>query len=489
MVLQQGMKVPVWGTADDGEKVTVRFLDQEVSATTQGGKWNVKLEGLKAGGPFTMRVSGRNAIQLKDVYVGEVWVASGQSNMAMSVSRCVNAEKEVADSKNPLLRLYTVPRKVAKEPQQDVASKWVEAGPDTVGAFSAAGYFFGRDLQKALKVPVGIIHTSWGGTPAQAWTRREELEARPELKVILDAYAKALEALPKAMERYSQQLLKHKEIVAKATKEGKTPPRPPLPPMGPENPHSPAGLYNGMIAPLIPYGIAGAIWYQGESNAGRAVQYRTLFPTMIENWRKDWGQGEFPFIFVQLAAFKKISPETQDTDWAWLREAQLKTLSLPETGMAVITDVGEEKDIHPKKKQQVGARLALAARAIAYGEKIEYSGPLYKTMKVEGDKAILEFTHVGGGLVVGEGTAPDAKGQLKGFAIAGPDKKFVWAKAEIVGDTIVVSSPEVQAPVAVRYAWADYPICNLYNKEGLPASPFRTDDFPPPPAAPQPPKK
>jgi sialate O-acetylesterase len=247
--------------------------------------------------------------------------------------------------------------------------------------------------------------------------------------------------------------------------------------MGPDSPNSPAGLYNGMIAPLIPYAIKGATWYQGESNAGAAVQYRTLFATMIKCWRQAWGEGDFPFLFVQLAAFKAISPEPQDPDWAWLREAQTMAMSLPYTGMALAIDVGDEKDIHPKRKQEVGRRLAAAAEAIAYGEKVEGSGPMYRKMKVKGDKAVVRLTHVGGGLRVGEGNAPDAKGELKGFAICGPDKRFVWAKAQIVGDEVVVSSPEVKQPVAVRYAWADYPICNLYNKEGLPACPFRTDSF------------
>ena len=502
MVLQRDMKAPVWGTADDGEQVTVKFCGQDVSATSQGGKWMVKLDNLKAGGPFMMTVAGKNTIELKDVYVGEVWIGSGQSNMTMSVSGCVDAEQEIANSKNPMIRLYTVPRRVASEPKSDLEVKpaapgqkpsqecrWLECGPETVPGFSAVLYFFGRDLQKSLNCPVGLIHSSWGGTPAQAWTSKEHLAAKPELKFYLEDYAKALEMLPQATERFNKQMAAWKEAVQKAKAEGKPMPRPPGPPMGPDNPHSPAGLYNGMIAPLIPYAIKGVTWYQGESNAGQPVVYRTLFPAMIECWRKAWDEGDLPFLFVQLAAFKKISPEPQDTDWAWLREAQTMTLSLPNTAEAVITDVGDEGNIHPRRKQQVGARLAFAARAIAYGEKIEYSGPMYKEMKVDGNKAIISFTHVGSGLCGKEGSAPDANGELKGFTICGPDKKFVWGKAEIAGDTVVVSGPDVQTPVAVRYAWADYPICNLYNKEGVPACPFRTDTFEQVKPAPPAPKK
>jgi len=472
MVLQQGKEVPVWGKADEGERVTVRFLNQTVSAVARNGKWMVRLKKMKAGGPYKMVVSGKNTIVLNDVYVGEVWVASGQSNMAMPVARCLNAEEEIANSRNPLIRLYTVPRKIAQTPQEDVEGQWMECNPDTVGSFSGVAYFFGRELQKALKVPVGLIHTSWGGTPAEAWTCKWALEKDPELKVILDAYEIALKRLPKAMERYKKRLEQYKEAVKKARKEGKKPPRRPHPPMGPENRHCPCGLYNAMIAPLIPYAIAGVIWYQGEANASRAYQYRKLFPAMITNWREDWKQGDFPFLFVQLAAFKPISPEPQESAWAELREAQLMTLSLPNTGMAVAIDVGDQFNAHPKNKQAVGARLALAARAIAYGEKIVYSGPIYKSMKIEDGKVILTFDHAGSGLVAKDG-------ELKGFAICGADRKFVWAKAKIIGkDKVAVWSPDVPSPVAVRYAWADYPVCNLYNKEGLPASPFRTDDFP-----------
>ncbi|MEA3227266.1 MAG: sialate O-acetylesterase, partial [Planctomycetota bacterium] len=289
---------------------------------------------------------------------------------------------------------------------------------------------------------------------------------------ILTRHAERLANFPRAKEEYAKKLEDWQQAVEKAKAESKNAPRRPRVPLGPDNPHSPAGLYNGMIAPLIPYGIQGAIWYQGESNASRAYQYRKLFRAMITNWHKDWGQGDFPFLFVQLANFMETKPEPGESAWAELREAQSMTLSLPNAGMATIIDIGEAKDIHPKNKLDVGKRLALWALAQTYEKDLVYSGPLYKSMKVKGGKIRLSFDHVGGGLVARDGEA------LKGFAIAGSDHKFVWADARIDGDVVVASSDSVAKPVAVRYAWADNPVCNLYNKEELPASPFRTDNWP-----------
>ncbi len=472
MVLQRGMSVPIWGTAAEGEQVTVSFQNQEVSATAKDGQWLVRLENLTAGGPFELTIAGQNTIQVKNVLVGEVWVCSGQSNMAMTVQGTANAQQAIADSQNPMIHLFTVPRAAADQPAHDVKGSWRECGPDTVPRFSAVGYFFGLHLQKALNVPVGLINSSVGGTAAESWTSRPALEAEPALKDILDNYARALERYPEAMEKYNQALEKYKQALEQAKREGTQRPRRPYPPMGPTNMRRPSGLYNAMIASLQPYAIRGVIWYQGEANAGRAFQYRTLLPTMIRNWRQDWGEGDFPFLIVELAPFTKISPEPQESAWAELREAQLLTAkTVPNTAVAVITDVGEEDNIHPKHKEPVGARLALAARAIAYGEKIVYSGPIYDSMKVDGNKVILTFKHVGGGLV--------CKGEkLTGFTIAGEDRKFVNAQAQIQGDKVVVSSPEIDKPVAVRFGWANYPVVNLWNKDGLPAAPFRTDSFP-----------
>jgi sialate O-acetylesterase len=403
---------------------------------------------------------------------GEVWVCSGQSNMAMQVQSSNDSKEEIAAADYPNIRLFTVSRKVAQKPLNDCQGSWSQCSPETVPSFSAVGYFFGRKLHQELNVPIGLIHTSWGGTPAEAWTRIELLKANPDFEPILARHAERLANFPRAKREYSEKLEQWKQAAEKAKVEGKNPPRRPRAPLGPDNPHSPAGLYNGMIAPLIPYGIQGAIWYQGESNASRAYQYRRLFPTMITNWRKDWRQGNFPFLFVQLANFMDTKPDPGESAWAELREAQTMTLSLPNTGMATIIDIGEAKDIHPKNKQDVGKRLALWALAETYNNDIVYSGPLYKSMKIEGGRIRLSFDHVGGGLV--------SRGDeiLKGFAVAGADREFVWADAEIDGNTIVVGSDKVAEPVAVRYGWADNPVCNLYNKEGLPAGPFRTDGWP-----------
>jgi sialate O-acetylesterase len=437
-VLQQGQKVPIWGTADAGKPVTIHFADQTITVEG-GGKWRAMLDNLKSGGPYEMTISsGDEKITLKNILVGEVWIASGQSNMQWPVKLSADAEKTIAESANPMIRLLTVPREPANEPRDLVNVAWVECNPQTVPEFSAVAYHFARELQAKLGVPVGIINTSYGGTPAEAWTSRRALEAVAELKSLVSE-----------------------------------------PPAGATAPQRPTVLYNAMIHPLIPYAIKGAIWYQGESNAGRAFQYKTLFPTMIRNWRSDWGQGDFPFLFVQLAPFyKKNDPHPE---WAELREAQRLTVhAVPNTAMAVITDVGDETDIHPKQKAPVGQRLALAALALAYNRPVEYSGPEYASLAVKGNQVVLSFDHVDGGLV--------AQGdKLEGFTIAGKDQKFHPAQAEIQGDKVIVSSPDVPEPVAVRYGWAGYPVVNLANKAGLLASPFATDDFPwttaPPPTA------
>lgn len=458
VVLQRNAAVPVWGWADDGEKVTVEFRGQKVSTTARNGKWLVRLEKLQAGGPDELRVTGENAITLKNVLVGEVWIASGQSNMEWPMRASLAPETEIPKTANPLLRLYTVPKLKADEPRDSVNATWVECSPATTSNFSAVAYYFARDLAKALKVPVGVIHTSWGGSPAEVWMSHE---------VLASYKADIADAYPAQLAKYREALANYEKEAAAAKTHGK-----PFTKRRPGAPWQPTELYNGMIAPLIPFAIQGAIWYQGESNAGRAHQYRMLFADLIRNWRHDWKQGDFPFLLVQLAPFMQIKEQPSESTWAELREAQaLATKTLPKVGMAVITDVGDEKDIHPKRKEPVGARLALAARAIAYGEDIVYSGPTYKSVEFKDGKAIVSFDHVGNGL--------EARGNdLTGLAIAGADKNFVWAKAEIRGDKVVVSSPEVSEPVAVRYGWADYPLVNLWNKDGLPACPFRTDDFP-----------
>jgi sialate O-acetylesterase len=470
MVLQQGTKVPVWGWADNNEEVTVTFQGQRATTIAKDGKWKVLFNPLKASAePDVMTVSGRNYVRIQDVLVGEVWICSGQSNMEWPLNRSFEAKGDIDKSANPMIRLFTVPKTKADEPLSDIkgVAKWLDCKPVNSTWFSAVGYYFGRSLQPALNVPVGLIHTSWGGSPAEVWMSEAALEAKPDYKEnILGAYAGAETNYKNAVAKYTNDVAAAKKSGAKA-------------PVAPRAPWKPTELYNGMIAPIVPFAVKGAIWYQGESNASRAHQYRSLFADMIKNWRKDWGvmDNQFTFLCVQLAPFKAIKTEPGESDWAELREAQLMSTKMQKVGMAVITDVGDEKDIHPTKKAPVGARLALAARGIAYGEKIVYSGPVYKSMKVKNDKtagprAILSFDHVGAGL--------EAKGgDLKGFAICGEDHKFVWAKAEILPDnTIAVSHPDVKKPVAVRYGWADFPVVNLWNKDGLPATPFRTDEFP-----------
>ncbi len=476
MVLQQGKPLPIWGWANAGEKVTVKLGKSRSAKTTadDNGKWMVKLKSMKAGGPYTLTVSGNNTIELKNILIGEVWVCSGQSNMQWTVGNSNNSKMEIAAANYPKIRLFYVPRTIASQPQDDVNAKWEECTSQNVGEFSAVSYFFGRTLHQELDIPIGLIHTSWGGTPAEAWTSLPSLQAEPILQPIVERWDKSISDFNENLEKYEQDFLAWKKESINTENTGGGVGGPPSLPNDPrKSPHRYSGLYNAMIAPLIPYAIQGAIWYQGESNATRAYQYRTLFPAMITDWRKNWGQGDFTFLFVQLANFEVNWGNQSDVAWAELEEAQLMTLDLPNTGMSVTIDIGDPKDIHPRNKQEVGRRLALAARAIAYGQDIVYSGPIYKDMRVEGNRIRLSFNHIGGGLIVGD------PGELQQFTIAGEDRNFVPAKAEIDGETVIVSAEGVPQPVAVRYAFDDNPeSANLYNKEGLPASPFRTDIWP-----------
>ena len=476
MVLQQGSDARIWGWAEPGEKVEVKpsWASSAVSTVAdKDGNWSVALPTPDTFGPYEITVKGNNTIELTDVLIGQVWVCSGQSNMEWRVISANNAEQEIAAANYPNIRLFTVKKTVSDEPQSDCEGSWQVCTPQTVKNFSAVGYYFGRKLHKELRQPVGLVHTSWGGTPAEAWTKRAVLEADSDFAPILRRYTEAYQVYPQAKKEYDQKMEQRKKDVARAEAEGKERPPKPRSPLGPGHSWTPSGLYNAMLAPLLPYRIKGFIWYQGESNAGRAYQYRKLFGAMINNWRDDWGQGDLAFGFVQLANYTAKQPEPNDSDWAELREAQLMTLALPNTGMAVTIDIGDANTIHPRNKQDVGKRLALWALAKTYGRDIVYSGPIYKSMQVETERIYIKFDHAGSGLRSSDG------GQLTGFAIAGADRKFVWATANIIGpDTIEVYDSTVQKPVAVRYAWAHNPACNLSNKEGLPASPFRTDDFP-----------
>jgi len=489
MLLQRDVATKFWGWADMDEEVTVTVGDQVLPKVVAepDGKWLVTLPKFPAGAVPDITVQGRNKLTVKNILAGDVWVCSGQSNMQMSVRDSNDAAQAAAAANYPKIRLFTMPSVVAAAPQEDCKGQWVECSPATIAHFSAVGYFFGRELHGKLNAPMGLINTSWGGTVAEAWTPMPALINVPEYEAILVRDRQYRETYHSFwLSNYVKNLAKWKEDVAKLKAEGKPVGhlgRPPGRPTEPDkNPNTAGVLYNGMIHPLLNYAIKGAVWYQGESNAGRAVQYRQLLPTMIASWRQAWGQGDFPFGIVQLANFTARLPQPGDSNWAELREAQaLTAANTPHVGLACIIDIGDAVDIHPKNKQDVGKRLALWALATVYDQKgVVDSGPTYSKMVVEGPSIRLSFAHLGGGLVVKDGA------ELKGFAIAGEDQKFVWATAKIDGNSVVVTfragdetiKPLMIKPVAVRYAWANNPECNLYNKEGLPAVPFRTDDWP-----------
>ncbi|MDP2982458.1 MAG: sialate O-acetylesterase [Candidatus Latescibacter sp.] len=473
MVLQRGIPLPVWGMADPGEKVTVTLGDNSAStAAGKDGRWMIRLKKMDAGGPYEMKVAGNNSLTFKDVLVGEVWVCSGQSNMWWQIRQVTGIEHEIASANYPNLHYFSTNLVSKEEPQFDFPGKkplWTACSPETVKNFSAVAYYFGKAIHQDLGVPVGLIHTSWGGSVAEAWTRIEALKSKPELRPIVDDLEGMKAAYSKAKEEYNR---KSTEFAKAQGGKGSVPPMP-LPPRAPGERDWPSGLYNAMIAPMVPYGIRGAIWYQGESNSVRAWQYRTLFPTMIKDWRKAWNEGDFPFLYVQIANWKTSTIPVVDTwgSWPELREAQLMTLSLPKTGMAVSIDIGDSTNIHPNDKWDVGRRLSLAALHVAYGQNIVFSGPVYRSMKKDGNRIRLRFDNTDGGLTTRAGEP------LQGFTIAGEDKVFHPASARFSGAEVLVSAENVPKPVAVRYGWADNPYCNLYNTAGLPASPFRTDSW------------
>lgn len=478
MVLQQESPLPVWGWADPGEEVTVSFREQTKSTKADGeGNWSVKLDPVKLGKPGVLTVKGKNTLTFDDVLVGEVWVCSGQSNMGWTVDRSVDPDLEKAAANYPRIRLFQVPLTTATEPQQDVDASWAPCTPETVGNFSAVAYYFGRQLHQVLQVPVGIVQTAWGGTRAEAWTSPEMMTKTKELAPILETWEKRV-ATPEnqAAGEAHQAALKQWDEKAKAARKAGT--RVPAPPAAAETSrwsrHHPSNLYNAMVAPLTPFAIRGAIWYQGESNAGRAYQYRTLMPALIQSWRDAWGQGDFPFYQVQLANFKEIKTEPGESDWAELREAQhMARKALPNVDAACITDLGAAKDIHPKDKQNVAKRLARLALYDVYDRTdIIRQGPTYESVRLEGNKAIVKFDTHGAPLETWY------KEPLQGFTAAGEDRQWVNANAKITGpDTVEVTLPGQKSITAVRYNWADNPQGNLYNAAMLPAYPFRTDDW------------
>ncbi len=469
MVVQRDHPIHVWGWTTPDTDVTVQLADKTaMGKADSSGRFDVKLDALPAGGPHEMVIKADQTKTFKDVLVGEVWICSGQSNMAWPVASANDPDLESLAAKYPNIRLISVPQVGTQEPQDDFNGQWEACTPDSVRNFSAVGYFFGRQLHRTLDVPIGLIDNAWGGSAAEAWIRRDVLEQDGKYDELLKKWDDLAASYDhdKAMENYNKQLEKWKE-----TKKGNRP-RPPRNQLAGN--HRPSNIYNGVLKPTIGYTIRGVIWYQGESNAGRAYQYRDLFPLMIQNWRGDWGQGDFSFYWVQLADFRDEVAQPAASSWAELREAQTMTLTLPNTGQAVIVDLGEASDIHPRNKQDVAKRLARWALAKDYGIDVPYQSPTYQSIEVDGNKktAIIKFDHVGRGLDTFDVRQPI------GFSIAGEDQKFVHADAKIVNkDTVVVWSDEVDRPVAVRYGWADNPVCNVQSADGLPVTPFRTDDW------------
>jgi sialate O-acetylesterase len=448
-VLQRDMPVPIWGWADAGEEVAVSIAGQtQKTKADENGKWRVTLSPLAVGEPLKLVVEGKNRLERNDILVGEVWLCSGQSNMEMAVQNTTNGDLEIAAANHPRIRLVRVKGKGSQTPVEDFEGAWQVCTPESVAGFSAVGYYFGRELQSHLDVPIGLIDNSWGGSACDAWIRRDRMEGNALYEQQLTTWDKMAADFAKDKDpKKGEQLVGNQR---------------------------PANLYNARVMPVLGYAIRGAIWYQGESNAGRAYQYREMFPLMIQTWRDDWKQGDFPFYWVQLADFLPEQPLPGDSAWAELREAQTMTQDrLPKTGEAVIIDIGEGADIHPRNKLDVARRLARWALDNDYGREFVHQSPRYASMSTDGDTITVKFKDAGGGLRTVDTNT------VEGFAIAGDDKKWVWAEAKIVApDQVAVRSPDVAKPVAVRYAWADNPKCNLYNQAGLPLTPFRTDDWP-----------
>jgi len=471
MVLQRDIPLNIWGWATPGEKVTVTLGDAKVDATANdAGEWKAKLPPQKSGGaPLEMTVAGKNTIKLTNILIGEVWVGSGQSNMEWSVSNSNNPKEEIAGANFPKIRLFLVSLVPSGEPARDVNASWKECSPATVPSFSAVLYFFGRDIHKELDVPVGLIATSWGGTRIEPWIPPAGFASEKDLKGEGENVAKVQAAYQQAVKTQLPAFKAWLESAEKSATAGQPIAPPPSLPKHPLNSNGqPTGLYNGMVHPIAPFGIRGALWYQGESNLGQGMKYYTLMRGLVQGWREVWGQGEFPFLFTQLAPYKYGAKETALPE-IW--EAQTASLQIPNTGMAVLTDITNLTDIHPRNKQDVGKRLARWALNKTYGKTdVVVSGPLYDSKVVEEGRIKIKFKHA-------EGMKARDDKPLTWFAIAGDDKLFVQAEATIEGDTIVVQSPKVPKPLAVRFGWHQLAEPNLVNKAGLPASPFRTDDW------------
>jgi sialate O-acetylesterase len=470
MVVQREMPVPVWGRARAGERVTVELAGQRArTVADRGGRWIVRLGALPAGGPFQLVVRGSNRITIADVLVGEVWVCSGQSNMNFPLARSDGGAEAAAAADLPRIRYFNVGHITADRAMESMAGAWQPLSPETAPRLSAVAFHFARELHGDLGVPIGLVHNSWSGVIIESFLSPAALRANAAFKPILDDWAARAAGDAAKVDAYEAVYKKwRKQADAAIGARGPLPPQPDAPESSPRHQYAPSSVYNGMVAPVAPYGIRGVIWYQGEGNRGRPQQYRKLFPALIEDWRRLWGQGDFPFLFVQLPGYGRIPAEPMESKTSELREAQAGALALPHTGMAVAIDLGNPADAHPTNKKEVGHRLALVAEQQVYGKDVVASGPRFTGMKVEGASVRLAFD-AHGTLATADGGPP------RGFAIAGGDGKFVWADARIEANDVVVSSAAVDKPVAVRYGWGDSPICNLVSGAGLPAAPFRTD--------------
>ena len=471
-VLQREAPIHVWGWAEPGEKVTVTFREQHPAATTDAlGQWSVYLMPEKAGGPYTMQIAGTNSVTLNDVLVGDVWFASGQSNMEMPLNGFPNSAvlkngaQEIANANHPDIHLLHIPQKPSPYPLEDEPATWTQCTPETAATFSAVGYLFARDIAAKEHVPIGVIDSTWGGTPADTWVSMDSISADASLMPVFSEWAKLADRQQQSAASIAAE--KREDAAAAAANQPK--------PKHAWHPNldswAPAALFNGMVAPATPFTIKGVIWYQGESNSAlaRAGLYHRVFSTMITDWRRQWSEGDIPFLYVQISSFKSTPQE----DWGTLRDAQRRTLALANTGMAVTIDVGDPDNVHPPDKQTVAERLALNARALAYGETLEYAGPLFRQATTDGDGMRIWFDHTAGKLVAASGSNSNA---LTGFEIAGDDHKFVAAEARIDKDTVLVTSAQVQRPRFVRYAWTNAPTASLFNKAGLPASTFTSEN-------------
>ncbi|MCG9129462.1 9-O-acetylesterase [Candidatus Poribacteria bacterium] len=480
MVLQRDMPVPIWGWACANENVTITLIRDSNGETVstlevvadEKGDWKSELPSTEAGGPYTLTVDGGNTVKLSNILFGEVWVCSGQSNMEWPVNASDNSQDEIAAADYPNIRLFHIPRVASGLPMLDVDAQWRTTTPDNIRHFSAVAYYFGRHLYNQLDIPIGLINTSWGGTRIEPWTPPIGFDAIPALSSISDEIndidTNYRAQLPEKITEIEEWISETKDAIENNSTVIQMPEN--IHPL--TNSGRPTSLYNAMIYPIVPYAIRGALWYQGESNMPEGMMYHEKMKALISGWRDVWGQGEFPFYFVQLAPFNYGGQDDETERLARLWEAQSATLSVANTGMVVTTDVGNIRDIHPRNKQAVGLRLALWALGKTYGKNdIVYSGPLYKSMQVEGESIRCSFDHIGGGL-----TSSDDQ-SLTWFEIAGEDKQFYKANAVVDGDSVVVSSENVSSPVAVRFGWDQIAEPNLINKEGLPASPFRTDSW------------